>query len=684
MTVHPMRALAVVGLIGALIVGGSVAPHSAGAAAATGQMTEAHAGHAPHIDGSASVLVPACGQCGGPSGNLSNELFGVSCTDTADCVAVGVHSEASGKTLALVESWNGSTWSIVPNPSPGDTYSALRGVSCTSSTSCVAAGYAGDTSGQTLTLVESWDGSTWSIVPSPSPMSISELSSVSCTSSTNCVAVGSTGDGTAQLTLVEFWDGAVWSVVPSPSPTSVGSSLRGVSCTSSANCVAVGSYNFDMAYPQRTLIESWNGSIWSVVPSPSPLGIARLNSVSCIGSANCTAVGNQQSTGGSEPNTLNEYWNGSTWTVEPSPFNNFGSFVQAIVNVAYGVSCASPAQCLAVGNLMLSSISEPAVSFPMVESWDGNSWTGLNGPTPDNAGATYATVLNGVSCLTSSNCVAVGSYSNASGTQTLIASWNGSEWRVIPSPNVRSLVPPAVAMTAMPPESGYWIADSAGDVTTHGAAINHGSTIGQQLNAPIVQIVATTDGGGYWLVAADGGVFTFGDAKFFGSAGNVHLNAAVVGMALTPTGKGYWLVAADGGVFSFGDAKFSGSMGGKHINQPVVGVATDIATGGYWLVAADGGAFNFDAPFYGSMGAVVLNKPVVSIAPTSDGGGYWFTASDGGVFAFGDAVFQGSMGGKTMNEPVVGIAADTASGGYWLVAADGGIFSFGAPFYGAG
>jgi cell wall-associated NlpC family hydrolase len=246
------------------------------------------------------------------------------------------------------------------------------------------------------------------------------------------------------------------------------------------------------------------------------------------------------------------------------------------------------------------------------------------------------------------------------------------------------LVTPVVGMASMPNGAGYWLTDSAGDVSAHGAAVNYGSLAGHTLNAPVTHIVSTADGEGYWLVAKDGGIFNYGDAPFLGSTGSLRLNAPVVDMAPTPDGGGYWLVASDGGIFSFGDATFFGSMGGRHLNQPIVGMSEDDATGGYWLVATDGGIFSFNAPFLGSTGSLHLVKPVNGMAALPNGQGYWFVASDGGIFTEGAATFQGSMGGTPLNAPVEGMAADGATGGYWLVASDGGIFSFNAPYYGAG
>ena len=56
-------------------------------------------------------------------------------------------------------------WVVVPSPSPGNTIDSLNGVSCVSASSCVAVGSNWKAVAQTL--VESWDGSNWTVVASP-------------------------------------------------------------------------------------------------------------------------------------------------------------------------------------------------------------------------------------------------------------------------------------------------------------------------------------------------------------------------------------------------------------------------------------------------------------------------------------------------------------------------------------
>ena len=102
-----------------------------------------------------------------PFESSTNALLGVSCITLSDCIAVG-YNEADSD--ALIETWNGATWSIETSP-PANGY--LQAISYTGPTFCVAVGYqeAADSNDYYNTLIESWDGSGWSIVSSPNPSS---------------------------------------------------------------------------------------------------------------------------------------------------------------------------------------------------------------------------------------------------------------------------------------------------------------------------------------------------------------------------------------------------------------------------------------------------------------------------------------------------------------------------------
>jgi hypothetical protein len=498
----------------------------------------------------------------------------------------------------------------------------------------------------------------WTTLPGTQP-----ASGISCIGRSFCLAVGGGGSANAQV-----WNGTTWSVVPGPA-ISGRPSLASVSCTSATWCMAVGWSSTSIDLP---LAEWWNGTTMTVTPIPSGDWNegAELTGLACSSSEACEAVGvahnEPTATSGVLQTLLIESWNGSQWTpvtgAAPST-----SFLEA-------VSCPSADACMGVGGSIATSPEQP-----VTEWWDGRSWSIVNSPTFPGGG-----VLNGVTCTSATACTAVGSTPG----HTLIETWNGFIWGIVPSPNI---LPPAgvaaewltaiscsgaSACTAVgavevgihPNLSTHWLSEFWNGSTWVLGPQNLGpqggqltgisctaavlctavgpegieSTSGQAQTAPVVGIAANGPDGGYRLVGADGAVAAFG-TSYFGSLGGSALNQPVVGMARTPDGQGYWLVAADGGVFSYGDARFYGSTGSLHLNQPVVGMESTPDGKGYWLVAADGGIFAYgDAQFHGSTGDIRLNQPVVGMAASPDGQGYWLVAADGGVFSYGDARFYGA------------------------------------------
>ena len=85
-------------------------------------------------------------------------LGAVSCPSSASCKAVGSY-ETNTHTFSyatLVESWNGTAWTIQASPNNGTTSNFLNGISCQSTVSCKAAGSYNNSSFTPLTLVESY------------------------------------------------------------------------------------------------------------------------------------------------------------------------------------------------------------------------------------------------------------------------------------------------------------------------------------------------------------------------------------------------------------------------------------------------------------------------------------------------------------------------------------------------
>ena len=240
-------------------------------------------------------------------------------------------------------------WSVVPSPNNGSGVNSLTGVSCPRMGPCVAVGFYDDSHhAAQSTLIESGHGARWSIVASPNAgTSDNNFLGVSCASARWCVAVGfDKANGTYQ-TLIESWNGARWQIAPSPNFGTVNNILDGVSCISAMSCQAVG-YHFDSTTAvQSSLVESWNGARWSIVPSPNrDLAGNILYGVSCVSASSCQAVGyaipfNQSTVGAFE--TLTESWNGSGWSIVPSPNNGTSA------GLLLGVSCVAANACEAVG-----------------------------------------------------------------------------------------------------------------------------------------------------------------------------------------------------------------------------------------------------------------------------------------------------------------------------------------------
>ena len=184
-----------------------------------------------------------------------------------------------------------------PNPT-GSQYAVLSGASCPSTTSCFAVGFAQLSSGGE-TLVEHWNGHNWSIRPRPTPTGTnnSSLSRVSCPSTANCFAVGSYTVGAVTNSLAAHWNGHTWSITPSPNPARATSTvLSGLSCPTTTQCFAVGFFSLDVpgGSVDKTLVEHWDGNIWSIMISPDPafdFNLLALNAVSCHRAASCFAVG---------------------------------------------------------------------------------------------------------------------------------------------------------------------------------------------------------------------------------------------------------------------------------------------------------------------------------------------------------------------------------------------------------
>lgn len=183
-----------------------------------------------------------------------NFLNAVSCSAPAHCVAAGFAATPDAmESRTLIETFAGSTWRVTPSPDTGAAINQLFGLWCTSSTSCVAVGDSG-TIGSQRALVETLSGGAWKISPSPGTKpGLDVLLSAWCGHS-SCVAGGYAMNlaGTEAKTLIESRVDGSWEISPTPNTTSPLNEFNGFSCNTA--CYAVGLSGTDNA--QKALIES--------------------------------------------------------------------------------------------------------------------------------------------------------------------------------------------------------------------------------------------------------------------------------------------------------------------------------------------------------------------------------------------------------------------------------------------
>jgi hypothetical protein len=330
--------------------------------------------------------------------SLQTGLYAVSCPTPTHCVAVG----QSFKTGALIESRDGTSWSLAPVADAG-TASGLDGVACPTANFCVAVG-AKDSG----VLIETWRGSAWTIEPAPTPAdSSASLDSVSCVSRSRCIAVGgfaATSSPYKSRPLAESWDGTHWTLMAPRRPSHRAAFLDGVSCPNATDCVAVG--NRETAKPgaddAAALIEQLHGTTWSIDTAPdSGLNQTFLSGVSCVDTATCVAVG------WGEPNrAVAMKWDGAVWSVTTTATPHDRDLLD-------GVSCASATHCVATGYR-----ADSGATFTHVESFDGVAWTSVPSDSAPGANDNY---LSGASCPRTGRCFVVGFYRGVGlGQQALV------------------------------------------------------------------------------------------------------------------------------------------------------------------------------------------------------------------------------------------------------------------------
>jgi len=309
---------------------------------------------------------------GAPGNNVA--LNGVFARADTDAWAVGTQFGPAGSAPPppVTYHWNGTAWSLVSTPALGAN-AAMFGISASSATDAWAAGFELTNGDQHKTLLEHWNGKAWSVDTADAITGPDELNltSVLDLSPTDAWAVGHGQTGP----LIEHWNGTAWSPVVLPSVAFTPGTGSEVISASSPSDIWVAGRGTNPATSRATAAAlHFDGTTWTAVPMAQPgTNTPTISAVTAISPTNAWAVGSD--IGATTPiggGTLTEHWNGSSWSIVPSPTPGADDSLT-------GVAARSANDVIAVGTALPSINGGPTIS--VILRWNGTSWSNDTGGT---------------------------------------------------------------------------------------------------------------------------------------------------------------------------------------------------------------------------------------------------------------------------------------------------------------
>jgi hypothetical protein len=257
-----------------------------------------------------------------------------------------------------------------------------------------------------------------------------DLTGVACSAAARCVAVGDyqARSGTLALILTKntTWGSPRAAVLPADALPGSGAIFNAVACASWGNCVAVGQYETAAGF--EGLINVERAGVWlRAVRAPLPAdavdsSVTTLNAISCTTTTACVAVGQYTNASGNQGLIV---WEGAGKfnhaLTAPLPSKARSSFVTQLS----GVSCPAWGSCVAVGQYAAGASGRRA----MVVKQEQGEWSSASTVTlPGDARSGTSSALMAVRCVSTSSCVAVGSYQGATRSEGLIVPESQGDW----------------------------------------------------------------------------------------------------------------------------------------------------------------------------------------------------------------------------------------------------------------
>lgn len=371
------------------------------AAAAVAAALMLAAGPAAAAGGWTAVAAPPSGQ--------NAFLVAVASTSDSDAWAVGSVGGAATTNLgskALIDHWDGTGWSRSAVPAIADPTSALNAVSASGPGDAWAVGQMRRQRYQFLPLALHWNGTAWSTVDIGA-LGSTEVLGVADISPTDAYAFGSlTHNGQAA-----HWDGTAWTTFspPQPANNNMGATLRAISADGPDDVWMVGSALEQIgadAYQNEPYSVHWDGRAWTLVPMPA-VGSGNVNAVNTLyglkanSPTDVWAVGTAgviDSVG--SYSTLIEHWNGTAWSKVPSPTVGTDALLHSVT------TANASSDVWAVGEDVVPGTARRQT---LTLQWNGSSWAVV--PSP-NAGG-LSTTLSSVTTTPGASVVHAVGYSDA-------------------------------------------------------------------------------------------------------------------------------------------------------------------------------------------------------------------------------------------------------------------------------
>ena len=296
-----------------------------------------------------------------PNTSLNNFLFAISGDSANDIWAVGTHAPG---TIGL--HFDGSTWTDVPMALSN--VADMSGVSVLAPNDVWAVGSAFDVPTQHFTsVIQHFNGKKWTLVSHPHAGGGDQLFAIKAIARNDVIAVGeSNSDSQKPLPLIEHFNGIQWTVVTAP-PLKPGQTqtLRNIAASSHNDVWITG-----LSGPVfRAAIMHFDGHRLRNAAFPN-LANVNLGGIAAITPNDAWVVGAQAS-GNVGQSTLTAHWDGTQWTIVPSPNDTS-------TNALGAVSAISSTDVWAAGCGICGS--DAGQGTIIVEHWDGSQWT-LN-PVP--------------------------------------------------------------------------------------------------------------------------------------------------------------------------------------------------------------------------------------------------------------------------------------------------------------